>query len=137
MAHKLTAASVALALIAAQLYGSATFAAPPARVVGTWSATVNGTVENLTVIAQGAGGNGPCAFIHGTIGIAPFHGFYCSTTGRIHFVHKNLDSGGPVRVFTGNLSDEVSGQPLYIGGTMTIVNIAFGPFGEYSFSAMK
>ena len=62
-------------------------------------------------------------------------GWYCPATGRIHFVHRNLDSGDAVRVFTGNVSDDALGQTLYMAGTMTVLISALGDLGEYNFSA--
>jgi hypothetical protein len=35
------------------------------------------------------------------------------------------------------VSDEVSGQPLHMAGTMTVLAIAFGDLGEYNFSATQ
>ena len=64
-------------------------------------------------------------------------GWYCSATGRIHLVHKNLSSGNAVRHFTGNVSDDVIGQPLYMAGTMMVLATAFGDLGEYPFSATR
>jgi hypothetical protein len=58
-------------------------------------------------------------------------------TGRIHFQHKNLGSGNAVRIFTGNVSDDVIGQTLYMAGTMTVLDAAFGDLGEYNFSATR
>jgi hypothetical protein len=71
------------------------------------------------------------------IGIAPIRGGYCPVTGRIHFLHNNLNSHITVRVFTGNVSDGDPGQTWYMGGTMTVVNVGFGPFGEFNFSAVE
>lgn len=39
-------------------------------------------------------------------------------------------------VFTGNVSD-VIGQPLFIGGSMTVDNTGAGDLGEYNFSASQ
>ena len=79
-----------------------------------------------------------CRHINGDIGnVAHIRGWYCPSTGRIHFVHKNLGSGNAVRVFTGNLSDDVLGETLYMGGTMTVLDAAFGDLGEYNFSATQ
>jgi hypothetical protein len=37
----------------------------------------------------------------------------------------------------GNVSDDVTGQPLYMAGTMTVLFSAFGDLGEYNFSATR
>ncbi len=60
------------------------------------------------------------------------------STGRMHLVHRNLDSKVAVRVFAGNVSDDVIGQSLYMAGTpMRVPNSAFGESGEYNFSAVN
>jgi hypothetical protein len=40
-------------------------------------------------------------------------------------------------VFTGNVSDDVSGQTLYMGGTVAVDDPAFGDLGETNFSATR
>jgi hypothetical protein len=133
---------IALAVtLATSLAGGIAAAAPPADLGGTtWNVQANREVVPLVITNQGGPG-GPagatCNLIVGTLGIAPIRGWYCPSTGRIHFLHNNLGSGATMRVFTGNLSDDVPDQPAYIGGTMTVVNIAFGPFGEFNFSATE
>ena len=42
-----------------------------------------------------------------------------------------------MRIFIGNVSDDVLGQPLYMAGTMTVLNTYFGELGEYNFSAIR
>jgi hypothetical protein len=105
----------------------------------TWTLQANGTVEQLVINTQGgpgAPGAADCRHIQGEIGnVAEIRGWYCQATGRIHFVHENADSLRTVRVFTGNVSDEISGQPLHMAGTMTVLISAFGDLGEYNFSA--
>jgi hypothetical protein len=135
-------ASIALVVsLAAQLYAGAALATPPANVVGTWTARVNHADEEITITNQGIPGT--CKLIIGTIGApgaavtAPISGFYCPPTGRIHFLHKNIATGATVRVFTGNLSDRDEDLPDEMAGTFTIVNTAFGPFGERNFSASR
>ena len=110
----------------------------------TWTMQTNQEAVQLIIISQsgtGAPGAATCQVIHGELGIAPptvhIRGWYCPSTGRIHFVHKNADSANAVRVFTGNVSDEVPGQTLSMGGTMTVLESVFGDYGEYSFSATQ
>jgi hypothetical protein len=134
--------TIAIAVAAAaSLASAAASAAPPANLGGTtWTVQANRDAVQLVVTNQGgpgAPGGATCPLIIGTIGIAPMRGWYCPSTGRIHFLHNNLNSGATVRVFTGSVSDEAAGQTLYMGGTMTVVNTAFGPFGEYNFSATQ
>ena len=134
--------TIAFAIAAATSFAtSAAGASPPPNLGGTtWTVQANQSTAELVITNQGGPG-GPggetCRLIIGTIGIAPIRGWYCPSTGRITFLHNNLSSGATVRVFTGNVSDEVPGQPLNMGGTMTVVNTAFGPFGEYNFSASE
>lgn len=131
-----------LALAAAAWLGAgASFAAPPANLAGTtWTVQANRSSEQLVISHQGgpgAPGAQTCRVIVATIGIAPVRGWYCAATGRIHLLHKNLDSGLTVRVFSGHVSDEVIGQPLYMAGTLAIHNAVFGDLGEYNFSAVN
>jgi hypothetical protein len=42
--------------------------------------------------------------------------------GSIQFVDTNVDGGTPVRVFTGNVSNQVSGQPLHMDGDPSPLN---------------
>jgi hypothetical protein len=81
-----------------------------------------------------AGAPGARAFL-GNLGVAPVHGWYCPNIGRVHLLHQNLGTGATVRAFTGQVSDDVVGQPLHMGGTLAIDNAAFGDLGETNFSA--
>jgi hypothetical protein len=140
MTSKLRTTSLAIA-VAASIQVGAALAAPPTSVGNTtWSVQTNQSTEQLIITNQGGPG-GPggaaCPLIIGTIGIAPIRGWYCPVTGRIHFLHNNLNSHVTVRVFTGNVSDGDPGQTWYMGGTMTVVNVGFGPFGEFNFSGVK
>lgn len=132
---------ITLALAAATLASAPAWAAPPANLAGTtWTVQVNRDTVQLVITAQGgagAPGASICRLILGTIGIAPIRGWYCPSTGRIHFRHNNLNSGVTVRTFTGNVSDDVVDQNLYMAGTVAIENAAFGDLGEKNFSAVK
>lgn len=128
----------ALALLAA----THAAAERPANLAGTtWTLQTNRDAVQLVITTQGgAGAPGAltCRHINGDIGnVAHIQGWYCPATGRIHFQHKNLGSGNAVRVFTGNVSDDVIGQPLYMAGAMTVLDAAFGDLGEYNFSAKR
>lgn len=133
-------------IAAASFFAASTaFAERPANLAGTtWTLQTNQQAIQLAIISQGgagAPGAANCRHISGELGTPPptvqISGWYCPATGRIHFVHKNLSTDNAVRVFTGNVSDDVPGQPLYMAGTMTVLAIAFGDLGEYNFSATK
>lgn len=128
----------ALACTVAGASGTA-LAAPPASVAGTvWTLLGNRDFEQLTIDTQsgpGAPGAATCRRITGTLSGAQIIGWYCPATGRIHFRHNNKPTHATVRVFTGNVSDDMPGAVLYMGGTMAIDNAAFGDLGEYNFGA--
>jgi len=134
-----------LAVATAALFAAgAASAERPANLAGTtWTLQANRDVLQLIINTQsgpGAPGAETCRHINGTINTTPdiaIQGWYCPAAGRIHFVHKNLASGNAVRVFTGSVSDDVIGQPLYMAGTMTVLAIAFGDLGEYNFAATR
>ncbi len=118
------------------------FAERPANIANTtWTIQVNRDAEPLVIDTQGgagAPGAANCRAITGIIrGVAPIRGHYCPSTGRISFVHTNVSSGGVMRVFSGYVSDDEIGLPLYIAGTVTIFNAVFGDLGEYNFSAAQ
>jgi hypothetical protein len=125
-------------IAASLLFAGVANAAPPASVWGTWSLTANQTLETLVITAQGNLAT-PCKVIIGTIGgaAAPVYGFYCPDTGRIHFIHKNLSTKVPMRVFDGIVSDVLVGSPNRISGTYTSDYSSVLPFGYYGFSATK
>ena len=133
---RITFAAVAATFLAA---GTASAARPATLAGTTWLLQTNLDSVLLVIDTQGgpgAPGAATCRTINGDIGnVAHIRGWYCPSTGRIHFVHRNLDSGDAVRVFTGSVSDLVPGQPLYMAGTMTVLISAFGDLGEYNFSA--
>jgi hypothetical protein len=134
--------SLLLAIGAAAVHLGAS-AAPPENLAGTtWTVQINRGIEQLVITAQGgagAPGAAKCRALIGTIGIAPVRGWYCPDTGRFSLLHKNLDSGVTMRVFSGHVSDEVVGQPLYLGGTVAVHYPvpAFGDLGEVNFSGVK
>jgi hypothetical protein len=124
------------------LWAGPAWAQRPTTLGGTiWTLQTNVDVVQLVITSQGgpgAPGAATCRHINGDIGsVAHIRGWYCPATGRIHFVHRNLDSGDAVRIFTGNVSDLVPGQPLTMAGTMTVLISAFGDLGEYNFSAIS
>jgi hypothetical protein len=138
--------SLAFGVAAAALFaaGSASAERPASLAGTTWTVQTNRDAVQLVIETQGgpgAPGAVNCRTINGHFNIsAPeiaIRGWYCPSTGRIHFVHRNLASGDAVRVFTGNVSDNVIGQTLYMAGTMTVLISAFGDLGEYNFSATR
>jgi hypothetical protein len=135
--------TVMFGLAAITFLGAGTASAQrPATLANTsWTLQTNVDLETLVITTQGgpgAPGAAECRIINGELGNVgvKIRGWYCPSTGRIHFVHRNLDSGDAVRVFTGNVSEQVAGQPLSMAGTMTVLISAFGNLGEYNFSAV-
>jgi hypothetical protein len=126
------------ALVTSQFCAGVAAAAPPTSVWGTWTLLANQVYETLTITSQGNLAT-PCKVIAGTVGgaAAPVNGFYCPTTGRIHFIHKNLFTNLPMRVFDGIVFDRVVGSPDRIGGTYTSDYAPVLPFGYYGFGASK
>jgi len=98
----------------------------PLSVLGSWNVLANHSTGTLSITSQGTTGN--CQPIAGTIFGNPIVGFYCSYSGRIHF----LRNSGPTTFqdYTGNLSQ--TGSPLYMGGTFASDS---GNGGEYNFGA--
>jgi hypothetical protein len=134
--------TITLALAAALVIGAGTaYAERPANIARTtWTLQTNLDVNTLIIETQGgpgAPGAAQCRHINGNFNDTniTIRGWYCPATGRIHFVHRNLGSDNAVRVFTGNVSDDVAGQSLQMAGTMTVLISAFGDLGEYNFSA--
>ena len=125
------------------LASGAAWAAPPATLANTtWTLQANQDSVELVIDTQtglGAPGQAICRQVTSKLnGIAPIKDIYCPSTGRIQLLHLNADSRVTMRVFTGNLSDDVAGQPLFMGGTMTVQNAGgFGPLGEFAFSAVE
>lgn len=138
-ARRYRTAGAAFALTAAALLSDVATAAPPANVVGTWTLLADQTYTTLDITNQGAGGPGgsTCRVILGSLGIAPIMGYYCPATGRIHVLHNNLATGATVRTFTGSVTAATASAPAQMAGTFNVVNVAFGPYGEYPFSASK
>ena len=131
---------IAAMLTAGILLSHTASATPPANVTGSWSILTDQTYTTLDITNQGGPG-GPggstCRVILGTIGIAPIRGHYCPSTGHIHFLHNNVSTGVTVRTFTGSVSAATASAPAHMAGTMNVVNVGFGPFGEFPFSATK
>lgn len=142
MKASLKSLTFAVLAAATSLAAATALAERPADLAGTtWTLQTNRDAVQLVILTQGgpnARGQSVCRFIQGDIGnVAHIRGWYCPQSGRIHFQHKHLGTGNAVRIFTGNVSDEVIGAPLYMAGTMTVLDAAFGDLGEYNFSAIK
>jgi hypothetical protein len=120
----------------------------PFSVTGNWSVRGNQS-PGVLVIQQFAGLPGSqCKPIRGTIDLVDavadaIEGFYCPGSGRISFMRYNGISTVPKQHWSGNLSQVVAGQRLYIGGlfaTFDHNNTAGtlgGSLGEYNFQAAK
>ena len=128
----------ALALGALGFAASAS-AAPPESVRGVWSILTSSGYATLDIAAQGgpgAPGASECRHINGTINIADIRGWYCPSSGRIHFIHYNFTTDVPVRTFTGSVAVDETGA-MHMAGTYTVLAIAFGDLGEHPFSANR
>lgn len=141
--------AVFASLVAALATTTASAARPDNIANTTWTMQVNREVQQLTITTQGgpgAPGAATCRWINGELGnpalppVITIRGWYCPSTGRIHFLHKNLNNDNTVRVFTGHVSD-IADDPLdatlYMSGTMAVEDPVFGDLGEYNFSATK
>jgi hypothetical protein len=112
----------------------------PANISDTnWALQTNLNIVPLVITSQGgagAPGAATCRSIYGDLGeVNNVSGWYCPSTGRIHFVHRNLESHNAVRVFFGNVIGDALGQPVSIIGEMTVLISELGDLGEYSFTA--
>jgi hypothetical protein len=117
---------------------SHSFAAPPPSVMGTWNATLNNTLANITIVSQV--GPAPCPTIQGQIieqasgAISNLRGFYCPTTGRIQFVRNSRATNDTGQIYNGNLNSVPPGGGLQMAGTFA--DISSGN-GEWGFWAIK
>jgi hypothetical protein len=138
---KRTSILAATLAAAAALCAGPAAAARPAWLGGsTFTVQTNRASEQLVITAQGGPGTagGPnCLSLQGTIGNAPARGWYCPSTGRMHLRHSNIGSGATVRVIDAYVSDDIVGQPLYLGGTIAVDDAAFGELGVYNFSGRR
>ncbi len=126
--------------LALALAASIASAAPPSSVIGPWMILADQTYTTLEITNQGAAGSpggSACRVVLGNLGVSPINGYYCPETGRIHFLHRNPSTNVVVRTFTGSVSDATSDAPGHIAGTMDVLNIGLGKFGEYPFSGSK
>lgn len=129
----------AAAVAAALTIGTASAARPASLRDTTWTLQTNLAPIQLVITTQGnsgAPGSATCRNINGNLDDdTPISGWYCPSNGRIHFVHKNQDSGNAVRVFFGNVNGDALGQPVSMIGGMTVLISEFGDLGEYNFTA--
>ncbi len=135
---RLTILSITAAGVAAS---ASAWAARPANLAGTtWTVQLNRSTEQLVITHQGGpgtAGGANCLALIGAIGPAPVRGYYCAATGEVHLRHNNMHTGVTVRVIDARVSDEVTGQPLYMSGTVSIDDAAFGELGVYNFSGVR
>jgi hypothetical protein len=134
---------LAVAAAALLVAGSAFAQRPASLAQTTWTVQTNRGVAQLFIDTQtgaGAPGSAQCQAINGRFSLnepeIDINGWYCFATGRIHFLHHNAATGLVVRVFTGNVSDQVPGQRLFMAGTATVFVSAFGDLGEYNFAGV-
>jgi hypothetical protein len=137
----MTSISKALVFAATIAAAAPSWAARPANLAGTtWTVQANRSVEQLVITHQGGSGTagGPnCPLVMGTIGPAQVRGWYCFAVGRLHLRHSNMHTGVTVRVIDAHVSDEIVGQPLYLGGTIAVDDAVFGELGTYNLSGVR
>ena len=127
---------VSLLTAAAAVYTGSVSAAPPTTLMNTtWNLVAD--QESVTMYITSQGALGTCKLIIGTLGNVdvPIRGFYCPNTGRVHFIHKNLSTLLPMRVFDGIVWDASQDLPYQMSGTYTSDYAPVKPFGYYGFSA--
>ena len=106
----------------------------PASIAGTWSIVGNQTPGTLVINQPSSSLN--CKPITGTIyGTSRIQAFYCPFSGRISFAR--ILNGVAIQHYQGNLSQAISGLPLRLGGTFSVINSTGGSPGEYNFSGTK
>jgi hypothetical protein len=106
--------SIFAATAAASLTVGIASAARPADISDTkWVLQTNRALAQLVITTQfepDAPGSAICRIIEGTIdNDTAVSGWYFSSTGRIHFVHKNQYSDTAVWVFFGNVAVDALG----------------------------
>lgn len=129
--------SILFATVASLMFaGPASAGDWPRSVVGTWDIQANQSAGTLQITSQGRGEG--CVPIAGAIYNANVvEGFYCRISGRISFLRKTTGNVS-FQVYTGNLSQQIPGLPLWMGGTFTSEDYGLGgELGEYSFFAKK
>lgn len=126
-----------VALVGSAFASMTASAAPPAAITGSWSVLIDQTYETLDITNQGGPALGPCRTIIGSLGIAPVRGYYCVNSGQFHLLHNNVATNATVRTFTGIVSEDVAAGTMHLAGSVHVVNIAFGPFGEFPLSGNK
>lgn len=63
--------------------------------------------------------------------------FYCSSTGRIHFLRSDV-SNQPTQSWLGSVSNDGPGAvPVSMAGTFVVSDTTGGAFGEYNFTAIR
>ena len=117
---------------------AAASAAPPTSLINTtWDLVADNESVTMHIDTQGA--LGTCKAINGTLGNVgvPIRGFYCPKTGQLHFIHKNLATLLPMRVFDGIVWDASQGGPYQMSGTYTSDYAPVKPYGYYGFVATQ
>jgi hypothetical protein len=102
----------------------------PTSVVGTWSVRANNTVGTMHITFQQS--TGQCQQILGDIFGNPLQGFYCPSSGRIHFLRKIASTNDTVQDYSANLSQNAATN--FMSGLFASDG---GSFGEYNFAATK
>jgi hypothetical protein len=124
----------AIILVSAAIGTNVALAAPPPSVVGNW--TVVGNQSNGVLVIRSQAATGACRQIGGTIYGNPIEGFYCPSTGRIHFVRKAAATNDTFQSWLGSVGEDGAAMD-FMGGTFVVSMPAGGAFGQYNLSASR
>jgi hypothetical protein len=111
-------------------------ATSPLTVGGTWTVVANR--GRLVLRIHPHANASACTAITGILdGADPIHGFYRSSTGRIHFLRSDV-SNQPTQSWLGSVSNDGPGAvPVSMAGTFVVSDTTGGAFGEYNFTAIR
>jgi hypothetical protein len=112
----------------------------PASVEGTWT-VIGSNDEGSLVITQDAGTKSSLSKpIRGVIYKKDnIEGFYNPSSGRIFFARYRGKTIQVIQIWSGNLSQLITGKPYRIGGMLSVFKSGGlgGSLGEYNFSAVQ
>jgi hypothetical protein len=105
----------------------------PSSVVGAWDVLGNHFPGTLNITSQA--NTGQCRGITGTIYGQSIQGFYCPSSGRIHFLRKLPGTNTTFQVWAGNLSQAATGCMACVNLMGGVFSSDLDGFGEYNWEA--